>query len=263
MTFLVKLVYCQQMAKYKYVYGLCDPRNPLQPIFYIGKGSGDRKVQHFRNIPKAMQGEPSSEKYKIIEAIKAEGLTPSVVILSHHHTDDEAYAAEQKTIEKIGQENLTNKSKGGEGVTTKNKSAKPKFTEKMEKFCQLMVAGTNGSASDCYRLAYNSKRATKKSVNEMVSELMRNTKITSRLNQLRIPVIEKTRYNLAWCLTRQNDAANLAEETGNAGALTGAVREIGKLADVYPAEKSKLEINSDELTLRIQQGRERLNREGE
>ena len=247
------------MAKYKYVYGLCDPRNPVQPIFYIGKGSGDRKVQHFRNIPKALQGAPSSEKYQIIEAIKDAGLTPSVVIFSHHDTDDEAYAAEQAMIEKLGQENLTNQSKGGEGVTTKGKGAKPKFTEKMEKFCQLMVAGTNGSASDCYRLAYSPKRATKKSINEMVSELMRNPKITSRLDELRQPVIRKTRYDLEWCLTRQNDAANLAEETGNAGALTGAVREIGKLADVYPADKLKLDVDTDALVLRIQQGRARLN----
>ena len=243
------------MAKYKYVYGLCDPRNPLQPIFYVGKGSGDRKVQHFRNIPKGMQGDKKSEKYKIIQSIKDAGLTPSVVILSHHETDDEAYKAEQEIIAKIGQANLTNKSKGGEGITTKGKPSTPvALTEKQEHFCQLMVASTAPS-SDNYRIAYNAVKATKKSVNEMASELMRNPKVTSRIEELRAPVIKKLRYSYEGQLAKFDNAYNLAEETGNAGAMTGATDKQTKLLDLYPADKLKVDLDADALVVRIQQGR--------
>lgn len=241
------------MAKHFYVYGLVDPSTPEQPFFYIGKGSGDRKVQHFRSVPKALQGEASSAKFKRIEDIKAAGLQPGVVIMSHHTNDDDAYAAEQAAIAKLGLTNLTNQNGGGAGDRTR----KQKFSAKMEHFCQLMVTGTNGSASDCYRIAYPGGKASKKSVNEMASALMSNPKIISRIEELRAPIVKKVRYDLDWCLKRQNDAANLAEETGNAGALTGAVREIGKLIDVYPVEKSKVELTSDDLVLRIQQGRAR------
>ena len=248
------------MAKYKYVYALVDPRNPLQPFFYIGKGSGDRKVQHFRNIPKGMQGDPTSEKYKTIEAIKKAGLTPSVCILSHHTTDDEAYAAEQVMIEKIGQANLTNKSKGGEGITTKsagkNSTAKVNLSAKEEKFCQLMVTGKLDSASAAYRTAYPGGKASKKTVNEMAARIMKKPKIAARIEELRAPVVKKVQYDLEWCIKRQNDAVDL-EETGNAGAMSGATREIGKLVDAYPAERSKIEVDGDALVVRIQQGRMR------
>jgi phage terminase small subunit len=245
------------MAKHHYVYALTDPRQFGKP-FYIGKGSGDRKVQHFRSVSKEMCGSETSDKFKIIKAIRDAGLQPGAQILSHHDEEEQALTEERKVIAEIGLDNLINKSIGGEGVKATKKKIKTTVTEKMERFCQLMVAGTNGSASDCYRLAYEPKKATKKSINEMVSELMRNPKITSRLDELRAPVVERTRFDLEWCLGRQNDAADLAEETGNAGALTGAVREIGKLSDVYPSEKAELTLKGDELAVRLQQGRARL-----
>jgi hypothetical protein len=78
------------------------------------------------------------------------------------------------------------------------------------------------------------------------------------VEELRAPVVKETRYDLAWCLKNQGRAMDLAEETGNAGAMTGAVREIGKLGGVYPSEKQELTIKSDDLVVRLQQGRARL-----
>jgi hypothetical protein len=183
-------------------------------------------------------------------------LQPGAQILSHHDEEEDAFTEERRVIDEIGLDNLINKSIGGEGVKATKKKIKTTVTEKMERFCQLMVAGINGTASDCYRLAYEPKKASKKSINEMVSELMRNPKITSRIEELRAPVVEETRYDLRWCLGRQNDAASLAEETGNAGALSGAVREIGKLGGLY-VERVEANISSD-LAVRLQQGRSRL-----
>lgn len=244
------------MAKHHYVYALTDPTKFGKP-FYVGKGSGDRKVQHFRSVSKEMAGAETSDKFKIIKGIRDKGLQPGAIVLSHHVDEEAAYTEERRVIEEIGLDNLVNKSIGGEGVKS-TKTKQPKFTEKMERFCQLMVAGTNGSASDCYRLAYNSKKMTKKSINEEASRLNANPLITSRIEELRAPVVEKVKYDLEWCLRGQKKAMDLAEETGNAGALTGAVREIGKLGGLYPSDKLDVKVDSNDLVVRLQQGRARV-----
>lgn len=246
------------MAKHHYVYALTDPRKLGEP-FYVGKGSGDRKVQHFRSVSKEMAGAETSDKFKIIKAIRDAGLQPGAIVLSHHDDEEEAYAEERRVIKDIGLDNLVNKSVGGEGVkSTRKSTAKVNLSEKEEAFCQLMVAGVNGSASDVYRLAYPGGKASKKTVNEMAARLMKKPKIVTRMAELRAPVVKETRYDLAWCLKNQGRAMDLAEETGNAGAMTGAVREIGKLGGVYPSEKQELTIKSDDLVVRLQQGRARL-----
>ena len=244
------------MAKHHYVYALTSPLD-YGRAFYIGKGSGDRRVEHFRSVSKEMAGGEASDKFKIIQKIRDAGLQPSAIVLSHHDDEEDALSEERRVIKDIGLDNLVNKSIGGEGVKAKTKTKKT-ITEKMERFCQLMVVGTNGSASDCYRLAYEPKKASKKSINEMVSELMRNPKITSRIDELRAPAVAEARVDLAYCIQGQKDAAALATETGNAGALTGAYRELGKLTDVYPSEKADVTIRGDELATRLQHGRARL-----
>lgn len=246
------------MAKHHYVYALTDPTKFGRP-FYIGKGSGDRKVQHFRSVSKEMAGAETSDKFKIIKGIRDKGLQPGAIVLSHHADEEAAYAEERRVIEEIGLDNLVNKSIGGEGVkSTRKSTAKVNVTEKQERFCQLMVAGNNGSASDCYRLAYPGGRASKKSINEMAATLMKKPKIISRMAELRAPVIEKVKYDLEWCLKKQGSAMDLAEETGNAGAMSGAVREIGKLGGLYPSDKLDVKVDTNDLVVRLQQGRARV-----
>ena len=248
------------MTKHHYVYALTDPTKFGKP-FYIGKGSGDRKVQHFRSVSKEMAGAETSDKFKIIKGIRDQGLQPGAIVLSHHDEEEDALTEERRVIKEIGLDNLINKSIGGEGVKTvkkKNGVDNQKLTGKQEQFCQLTVAGLHGSASDIYREVYVPKKATKKSINEMAAKLMRNTKVISRIEELRAPVVAETRFDLTWCLNRQNDAVTLAEETGNAGAMSGAAREIGKLSGIYPSEKAELTIKHDELATRLNQGRAKL-----
>jgi len=245
------------MAKHHYVYALTDPTKFGQP-FYVGKGSGDRKVQHFRSVSKEMAGAETSDKFKIIKSIRDKGLQPGAIVLSHHDVEDDALREEKRVIEEIGLDNLINKSIGGEGVKATKKTVSVNLTAKEEKFCQLMAGGVSGNASDCYRIAYNPKNATKKSINEMSAKLTRKVKLVSRIAELRAPVIKKTQYDLEWCLAGQEQAKDLAEETGNAGAMTGAVREIGRLGGLYPSEKQDLTIHSDDLTEALARGRQRV-----
>jgi len=250
------------MAKHHYVYALTDPTKFGKP-FYIGKGSGDRKVQHFRSVSKEMSGAETSDKFKIIKGIRDKGLQPGAIVLSHHDEEEAALIEERRVIEEIGLDNLVNKSIGGEGVkTTKKSTAKVNLTIKEENFCQLIVSSTCGSASAAYGVAYEPKKATKKTINEMAARIMKKPKIAARIEELRAPVVAKTRYDMEWCLGRQNDAVLLAEETGNAGAMSGATREISKLGGLYPSEKIDATITGD-LALRLQQGRARMNEEDE
>ena len=250
------------MAKHHYVYALTDPTKLGAP-FYVGKGSGDRKVQHFRSVSKEMAGAETSEKYKTIKRIRDAGLQPSAIILSHHTDEEDALKAERLAIEHVGRDTLVNKSNGGEGVkvTKKRKVQRPDIalTAMQEDFCQLVVAARNGTASDCYRLAYPNDKSSKKTINEHASRLMADDKIKARLFELRAPAVGAALYSLQWCLDMQRRAADLAEETGNAGAVTGAVREIGKLGGHY-VERVNLNVAGD-LAMRLQQGRARLAQE--
>ena len=248
------------MAKYHYVYALTDPRK-FGALFYIGKGSGDRKQAHFRSVSKEMAGGEASDKFKIIAAIRAEGLQPAAIVLSHHDDEGEALQAERDAIAEYGLDKLVNKSGGGEGVHTTKKPRRPStrgLSQKQERFCELFVAGKTGSATDCYKEAYDVDNMAHKTVSEAASRLLAKPKIIDRLEVLRAPIIKQTKYDLKWCLQNQEQARDLAEETGNAGAMTGAVREIGKLGGIYPSEKQELTFKADDLALRLQQGRQRL-----
>lgn len=209
-----------------------------------------------------MAGAKTSEKYKTIKRIRDAGLQPSAIILSHHTNEDDALAAERQAISEIGLENLTNKSNGGEGErVTKRRDQRSDIalTANQERFCHLVAAGDSGNASDCYRLAYPNNRSSKKTINEHACRLLADGKIKARIKELREPVVATTLYTLQWCLDMQHHAAKLAEEIGNAGAITGAVREIGKLGGHY-IEKVTLNVAGD-LALRLQQGRARLSEE--
>jgi hypothetical protein len=244
------------MARYHYVYALTSPLDYGKP-FYIGKGSGDRKVQHFRSVSKEMAGAETSDKFKIIKAIRDAGLQPSAIVLSHHDGEEDAFTEERRVINEIGLDNLINKSIGGEGVKSTKKKTGPKhLTAKQEKLCRNIAGGTFASGTDAWRDAYPNAKGTKKTQNESATRELNKPMVVARIEELRAPVVEETRYDLRWCLGRQNDAASLAEETGNAGALSGAVREIGKLGGLY-VERVEANISSD-LAVRLQQGRARL-----
>jgi len=69
-----------------------------------------------------------------------------------------------------------------------------KLTPKQEIFCIEVLKQSSLSAA--YRIAYNTSRMTNKSVNEKASELRKNVKITSRVNELQKEVKNKELYTL-------------------------------------------------------------------
>jgi hypothetical protein len=92
-----------------HVYALVDPRDG--ETFYIGKGTGDRRLQHERDARSGIV--VNKAKTARILGIIAAGLSVQIAILSTHGSDDEAYAAERAAI--AANPGLTNIRPGGEG----------------------------------------------------------------------------------------------------------------------------------------------------
>jgi phage terminase small subunit len=67
--------------------------------------------------------------------------------------------------------------------------AKNRLTDKQEIFCQKVVEGK--SLSDAYRIAYNTKKMKDTTINRNAFELSNNSKITTRLEELRQRAMDK------------------------------------------------------------------------
>jgi hypothetical protein len=94
----------EQLGYYVYLYV-----NPIDnKIFYVGKGKGNRVLTH-------LEDESESEKTKIIEQIRSQGLEPRIEFLVHGLTkESDALKIESAVIDIIGVSNLTNRVRGYE-----------------------------------------------------------------------------------------------------------------------------------------------------
>ena len=242
-----------------YVYALIDPRDATP--FYVGKGVAARRFRHFKKAPLDERSNP--DKVKRVRDIEESGLAPQAIVLSWHSTQAEAYAAEKKGIATIGIDKLTNKNEGGAGklvagTTSLADGENPQqLTPKQERFA-ILVAGGMGQ-SDAYREAYDTSNMKADSIHRKAKELMDNVKIAARIKQLKAPAIEAQQVTLDSLFDGLGRALALAEQTDQPSAMVAAMREMGKLADLYPAEKREnRNYDMTQLADRIQQGRDRL-----
>ena len=90
-----------------YVYVLVDPRD--NQIFYVGKGTGHRLLQHGREADLSSDRSTSSKTARIRQ-IRAHGLEPRLDIVRHGLTEAEAFLVEASLIDCIT--GLTNKVAG-------------------------------------------------------------------------------------------------------------------------------------------------------
>lgn len=97
-----------------YVYLYVDPRD--EKVFYIGKGKGERCLDHLFE-------DDDHPKVHRIQEILAAGLEPRIEILAHGmKTDDEAYLVEAAAIDLIGLQRLTNRVLGRNSLLHGRKS---------------------------------------------------------------------------------------------------------------------------------------------
>lgn len=130
------------------------------------------------------------------------------------------------------------------------------LTPKQEKFAMLVAEGTG--LSDAYRQAYDTSKMKPTTVNTKAKQLEQQDKITDRIAELRAPAIEKVGITVEYLQIELQRAMQLAHDEGQAGAAVSAIRELGKLTDLYPAEKKAVTVDVNNLASRIQQGRNRL-----
>ena len=83
------------LALKKYVYALRDPRN--QEVFYVGKGTGDRIIQHKKFADEKAAGSPKVDRIKEIET--AGFSVEHLLLRTGLETDDEALIVEQAVID--------------------------------------------------------------------------------------------------------------------------------------------------------------------
>lgn len=105
------------------------------------------------------------------------------------------------------------------------------LTPKQESFCIAVASGKG--ISDAYRIAYDHEGMKPASVNRMASELMTDLRITSRIAELKAPVIAAAQLTLADHLAdlkALRDAAKAAEQFS---AAISAEVSRGKASGLY------------------------------
>jgi phage terminase small subunit len=130
------------------------------------------------------------------------------------------------------------------------------LTYKQEKFAQLVAIGSN--LSDAYRGAYNTAKMKPTTVNRKAKELEQNGKIKAMIKDLREPAVIKAKITVEYLITELQRSITLAHKEGQAGATVAAIRELGKLIDLYPVEKKAITLDVNNIASRIQQGRQKL-----
>jgi hypothetical protein len=135
--------------------------------------------------------------------------------------------------------------------------SKKGLTSKQEAYCLLRCPADGLTKSAAYRMVYDTKRMTKKSVNECACRLDANVKIISRINELRAPSVKKARVTLDGVLDHFDTAIKMATTEKLPNVIVSAAREIGKISDIYPAEKKDVTFRDDAVTAALNAGRQR------
>lgn len=98
-----------------------------------------------------------------------------------------------------------------------------KLTAKQEKFCQAIADGM--TQADAYRAAYDADRMKDNTIYPLASKLMKNSKITARIAELREAVQEKQ----LWSREMSVKALVQAYKEGGGSVKVAAVRELNAM----------------------------------
>lgn len=101
------------------------------------------------------------------------------------------------------------------------------LTGKQEAFCQAIVSGC--SQADAYRTAYNAAKMKPETIQRCAHELMRDPKVSARVDELRAPVIAALQYGLKEAMQEAREAFEVARSKENGGAMTAAATLRAKL----------------------------------
>lgn len=107
------------------------------------------------------------------------------------------------------------------------RKAKRRFTDKMELFCLAYVE--TGNASEAYRRSYNTANMADKTAQREGYNLLQNPLVQTRIEELRIKVMERHEITVDTLLAELEEARLLGKETGKASAMVTASMGKAKL----------------------------------
>lgn len=105
------------------------------------------------------------------------------------------------------------------------------LTAKQEKFCQGVAKGLN--YSDAYREAYNAGKMKPESVNRLATELMKDIKIKSRVDELKQKATEEIKYTVEDSFLKLSEIQALAMKNKKLSDAIKAEELKGKLKGLY------------------------------
>ncbi|WP_256330978.1 terminase small subunit [Pelistega sp. MC2] len=115
------------------------------------------------------------------------------------------------------------------------------LTPKQEKFCQAYIE--TGNASEAYRLAYNASKMRANTVNVKATELLKNGKVSVRVNALKQEHLERHKLTVDDLITELEEArqaALMAETPQSSGAVSAT---MGK-AKLLGLDKQVIDLQS-------------------
>ena len=126
------------------------------------------------------------------------------------------------------------------------------LTPKQEAFCQAIVAGANQAAA--YRIAYDAENMAQSTIYVKASLLMREDKITERVNQLRTPVVQAIVYGVKEAMGEAEEARVMAREDRDGSVMVAATNlksRLGGLLTEKSVPATPLEEATTEFLLRL------------
>ena len=116
------------------------------------------------------------------------------------------------------------------------------ITDKQARFIDEYLIDLNGTQA-AIRAGYS-----KRSAKEQAHRLLTYAHVQAELEEKRIEMQRKHEINRDGILEGFQEAFELAKESNNPGAMTGAYREIAKMCGFYEPEKKKVEITQEQLS---------------
>ena len=119
-----------------------------------------------------------------------------------------------------------------------------KLTAKQEAFAQGIADGLGHA--DAYRMAYDSATASDASIYVQASNLMKNSKVALRVDELKSQVVEKQLWSREMSVKGLIQAYRVAQDAKTSTGMTAAVKELNNMHGFN--EPTKLSITGNLVT---------------
>ena len=126
------------------------------------------------------------------------------------------------------------------------------LTSKQEKFIQALVAGK--SQRQAYKEAYNATKMKDETIDTRACELLKNSKVKARYNELLEEHKNKALYtreemvnDLIWIKEKaKEDIKNPKKglKQANGTIFINAIKELGELNELYPSKKQDIKMDA-------------------